>query len=527
MTLSDTSPSQQEASHADSFDLRGYIRILQNYWLGGVCVIVTCVLLTAAWTALQTPVYQTRATTLVQALGADNLNLAFAGETLTKSRAESYAQMAMSESIAESVISDLNLDATPGEVLAQIKSTLLVDTAVIEVTASGGTPEEAQSLANAWVTALIAQVKTLESPDGQDSQVVELTSLSVAPLPAAPTSPNIKTNLAIGFAVGLLAAVLYAFIRNVFDRRIRSVDSVERDFGVSVVGVLPIDPKIGSRNRILAEASGTAAFRKERFAVSEALRSMRTNLSYVHVDEPPRILVVTSAMPGEGKSTVSANLASAMASTGQAVVLIDCDLRRPTQEKVFGLAAGAGLTDVLSGRAEFADVVHSLGKRGNLSVVTAGRVPPNPSELLGSKRMTDLIQRLSEIAFVVLDAPPLLPVTDAAILSKAADGAVIVAQARRTTHDQLGRAINSIRRIGGTVTGVVLNRVPSGGTSSSEYGYYGTTYYGQDDDASASRRPTKGKPTKGKSAKSSRSGSRARSGRQDGDAPKYRRGNVA
>ena len=194
------------------------------------------------------------------------------------------------------------------------------------------------------------------------------------------------------------------------------------------------------------------------------------------VDHPPRVVVVTSPLPGDGKSTMSANLALAMAASGQQVVLIDGDLRRPMIAAIFGLVEGAGVTDILAGRAEVDDVAQTFGHLDTLRIVAAGRTPPNPSEVLGSERMKDLLRELSREAMVIVDAPPLLPVTDAAVLTHSADGAIVVVGAGRTTIDVLKKAMNNLERAGGRALGVVLNRVPRSGGGYYDYRYTGDYY---------------------------------------------------
>jgi capsular exopolysaccharide synthesis family protein len=201
------------------------------------------------------------------------------------------------------------------------------------------------------------------------------------------------------------------------------------------------------------------------------------------VDNPPRTIVVSSPLPGDGKSTLAGNLAVSLAAAGQHVILVDADLRRPMLATLFGLPEGAGLTDLLAGRAEIGDVAHNVDHSRNLAVITAGRIPPNPSELLGSNRMRDLIRKLSEHALVIIDSPPLLPVTDAAVLATAADGALIVVTAGKTTFDMLQRAHENLTKANARTLGIVLNRVPRRGSSA---GYYGYQYQG---DYAASEKP--------------------------------------
>jgi succinoglycan biosynthesis transport protein ExoP len=208
---------------------------------------------------------------------------------------------------------------------------------------------------------------------------------------------------------------------------------------------------------------------------AEAFRQLRTNLQFVEVTDNGRTFVVTSSVPGEGKSTTSANLAITLAEAGSKVLLIDGDLRRPKVAEYMGIEGAVGLTDHLIGHAELDDVVQPWGG-GNLEVLPAGQVPPNPSELLGSKAMIKLLADLDKkYDTVIIDAPPLLPVTDAAILAKlVSGGAIMVIGSDKITKNQLGAAITNLDTVGGRLVGIIMNLLPAKGANA--YGYY--SYYG-------------------------------------------------
>lgn len=201
----------------------------------------------------------------------------------------------------------------------------------------------------------------------------------------------------------------------------------------------------------------------EAHAYSEALRELRTNLTYVDVDSPARIIVVTSAVPVEGKSSMAANLAIAIASTGRQTILIDADLRRPVVTDVFGLPGGAGLTDVLSRHAELEGVLQPYGPVPSLYILGAGRIPPNPSELLGSRAMRSLLEDLGTESLILIDAPPLLPVSDAAVLGSFADGVIVTVKASATSIDEVEKALGNLSKVDAHALGLVLNQVPTKG----------------------------------------------------------------
>ena len=455
-------------------ELQDYLRILRAHvW---VIVILTIAGGAAAlgYSALQPTLYAATASGFVSTGFSDNLALANAGDTLAKSRARSYVDVAESRAVAQTVIEDLGLSQSPAALVTRISVSQPLDTVLITVTATDESPVFARDLADAWVAALSAQVEQLENPNAESgNNAIQLIPVEKAALPTTPVSPNTRLNVALGLLVGLALGVGYAVLRSQLDRRARTSEQIERELGLSVVGVIPIVPASKSSERV--QISRGDADSGKAPPVAEAFRRLRTNLQFMDVDNPPRIIVVTSARAGEGKSTVTANLAVALAAGGQQVVVVDGDLRRPTVAETFGLVEGAGLTDVLIGRAEVEDVLQPWGAGGRLRILPAGAVPPNPSELLGSKAMRKLLTDLAEDAIVIIDTPPLLPVTDAAVLAASTDGAIVVTEAGRTRLDELARAVAHIADVQARTLGVVLNKVPKTSVDASYYGTYTPT----------------------------------------------------
>ncbi len=458
--------------------LTEYLRVIRVHWKAIAAATLAGLLLASGWTIVQPRIYASESSGIVIAGGSENLSLSLAGETLAKSKAKSYKSIAASPLVADRVISDLNLDVTAGALLASITVAVPLDTAEISVTAKSTIPESAQAIADAWVRGIAAQVNELEQTLANESQPgsapsIRVVQLGKAILPTSPVSPNVSTSIILGVFGGLLAGLAYALLRNHLDRRLRRADDIERLFGVPVIGTLPVDHRLDGKSMVVdGRVLGPETTGRGNHAITEALRELRTNLQFIDVDNPPRIIVVTSSIASEGKSTVTANLAAILAEAGENVVVVDGDLRNPTVVNIFNLVPGVGVTDVLSGRAELHDVIQAWGNYPNLRIVGSGRIPPNPSELLGSHAMQSMLRALAQDAIVLIDAPPLLPVTDAAVLSRLADGAIVVANAGRTTRDELGKALDNVRRVKGHIYGVVLNRVPT--TGADAYHYYGS-----------------------------------------------------
>lgn len=450
--------------------LADYLLVARRYWLGILLFVAVATSGAFGWYLVQPRVYEAQSNGMVVTGGSDNLNLSLAGDNLSKSKAKSYRSLAESLLVAERVVKALGISASPQAVAGTVKVVVPVDSAELQVTATSSDPEQAKEVADAWVSALAAQVYEIEksmSSAGAEP-ATKVVPLAKATVPTAPVSPNLRLALGAGAAGGLALGLGYALVRNLLDRRIRAAAEIERRFRVPVIGTLPRDRRLVSETRIL-DVHGTGAGH----AMGEALRELRTNLHFIDVDSPPRVLLVTSSLPSEGKSTVIGNLAATIAAAGEGVIVVDADLRRPTAHQVFGVTGDVGVTDVLTGRATIDEVLQDWGPMPQLKVLAAGRIPPNPSELLGSRAMQHLLKELSQRAVVLIDTPPLLPVTDAAVLSRAADGTLVVARARKTTTDGLQRALGNLARVRGRVLGVILNCVATKGPDTYSYGYYG------------------------------------------------------
>ncbi|GAA2097083.1 polysaccharide biosynthesis tyrosine autokinase [Brevibacterium salitolerans] len=464
-------------------ELTDYWKIVRAHWLAMVAITCAGAVLGLGWALIQPKEYTADASGIVSAGVSSDLGTAMAGENYAKSRVVSYLDLAESRAVAESVVQELGLTESPESLIGQVTVTNPADTATIRVSARADTPENARDLAEAWVGAIGDQVTEVENANATEGEqsIVTFQSLDSAKLPTSPSSPNTKLAVGIGALAGLVAAIGYALLRNIFDRRIRSTAEVESQTDHAVIGTIPLHQGFTAENRIITSSGGNDrdARSSDEYAVAEAIRELRTNLQFMNIDNPPRSIVVTSSLPGEGKSTVTANLAATIAASGRRVVVIDGDLRRPMVAKTFGLLPGIGLTDVLIGEAQLSDVMQPWGDTGNLFVLGAGKVPPNPSELLGSNVLHELITELTAHAVVLIDAPPLLPVTDAAILTARTDGAIIIARARKTTYDALKAALRSLDRVHGRALGIILNGVPMKGAKADGYGYQYRAYYGK------------------------------------------------
>lgn len=458
-------------------ELSDYIRILRKNWLVIVIATLLGVSIAAGYSLTRTPMYESTSTVFVSTQTGETTSELQQGSQFTQGRITTYVGLVDQPYVLVPVIQELGIQVSVESLAERVTASADLNSTLINVTALDSDPIMAADLANAVGASLAEAVETLETRDGQQASPLKLTRVRDAAAPLSPVSPNVPLNLALGGLVGLALGIGFAVLRAVLDNRVRTSRDVEQLTDRPIIGAIPFDPKAKERPLILEADPHNPR--------SEAFRSLRTNLQFLEM-QGGHTFVITSSVPSEGKSTTTINLAVALADAGKRVALLDCDLRKPKVAEYLGLEGGAGLTDVLIGRARVADVMLPWGKRP-LYVLPAGKVPPNPSELLGSKQMNQLLEALAnEFDVVLCDAPPLLPVTDAAILSRSATGALVVVAAGRTTTHQLGGALDALDTVGAAIGGVVLTMVPTRGPDAYGYGYgYGYGTYGSPDPESS------------------------------------------
>jgi capsular exopolysaccharide synthesis family protein len=455
-------------------ELRDYLRVLRKRaWLI-VAATVVCAAAALATSLATTPVYEGGAKLLVVAKTDPDggTSSAYEGALLSQQLVKSFAQILGSRAIAEAA---LRLDPqpfTPSQLQGKIHAEPVIDTLLIELSVEDTDPARAKRLTNSVARAFITTL-----PELQNGSALRVSLVEPALKPTAPVRPRTRLNVSLGLLLGLMLGMGLAFLRELLDRSIRSPEVLEAAAGAPVVGTIP-PFKAGKQPIPVAE--------EPRTAVAEAFRKLRTNFAFLGIDRESQCCVVTSPSAGDGKSTVAANLAIALAQAGQRVAVIDADLRKPTLHKLFGLQQRVGTTTILLDQADARDAIQFLGP-DMPAVLTSGQLPPNPSELLGSRRMGELLAELRAAYDIVLvDCAPILPVTDPMVVSRFADGVLLVARAGTTTRDQANAARAACDKAGAKVFGTVLNATAV--TEADQPAYY--AYYGdpaeQDDDALAS-----------------------------------------
>jgi succinoglycan biosynthesis transport protein ExoP len=521
-------------------DLRRLIALVRS-WLP--LLVVAAVLSGGAGylvSRLQPKVYEAATTLLVgQALSTANPD--YTQLLVAQSLTSTYATVGHTRPMMEAVIKDLGLQTTPDDLSARVRVEAPRDTTTLTITAQDSDPAMAAKIANSLSSALVAASASIQGRDAafqksiddglvatqnlieatqqqvdqlvanpdrtpKDDATLEslqgrlaslrstyatllgfssgaatnlLTVIEPAVAPASPVLPRTLLNTLLAGALGLIVVFGVAFIADQLDDSIKDADAVRDVTGLSTLGTIARMRSHAGRSEIYQ----LAAILYPRSTVSEAYRTLRSNIEFAAVDGPVRTLLVTSASPQEGKSVTAANLAAVYAQAGRTVLLVDADLRSPSIDRLFRLDNTRGLTTLLGTNARTLGLVTHATEQENLRVLTSGPLPPNPAELLASHRMQGLLKTLEESAdIVIFDSPPLHPVTDAAVLSSFVDGTIMVVDAKRSRRRLVRLAREALGHAGATTLGVVLNRASS---ADKAYGQY----YGREEAVPASSDP--------------------------------------
>lgn len=446
-----------------------YLRILRKHWRSIVAIVLLTVIGAGVFSLMSKPTYTATTSIFLSVKSVTNAGELNSGSSFAENQVQSYARVARTPIVLQSVIDALGLGVTPEQLAGKVTATVPANTATVDIAVVDGDAAEAGRIANAIGDRLVATVKELSPPAANGGETVVATIIRPAATPTSPTTPKPAQNLALGLMLGLLLGAGQAVLRDTLNTVIRSEHDIARVTDRPVIGSIMLDQSLSEGPRsVIADPRSLRA---------ESYRRLRTNLQFLGLEERQRAIVVTSTVPGEGKTTTAINIAVTMAAAGERVLLVDADLRRPRIAEHFGLEGGAGLTTVLIGQATLDDVVQPQGSTG-LDVLASGPIPPNPSELLGFPEMKKLLDEATRrYDVVILDTPPLLPVTDAAILSHVTSGALIVVGSRIVRRPELDAALASLDRVETRVLGLVLNKVQKTDEDAYGYGYsYQHTY---------------------------------------------------
>lgn len=445
-------------------DLRDYLRVLRRQW---VLVLVGLILGTCVGLFLvlrATPLYSSTVRLFVSTPGSDTANAQmYQGGLFSQQRVASYADLIKGSTVAEKVLVRLGSDDAPAALVNQITATADPNSVILQVSVTDPSPARAQLLAQTTAEVFTDYVGELESSEDPARSPIRAAIVDDASQPINPVYPRPLITVGLGAIIGLLVGLAAAWLRETLDTTLKSVDDVQKVTGASMLGSVFFDPT--AVRKPLISGMSPHAPRVESFRV------LRTNLQFLDVDGESKTYAITSPLPGDGKSTTSINIAITLAETGRRTLLIEADLRRPKFGEYLNLEGTVGLTTVLIGQAELDEAIQPWGRSG-LDVILSGALPPNPAELLQSRAMATVMDELRRrYDVIIIDAPPILPVTDAALIAAQTSGAVLVLRHGRTTRDQAAQARQRLDAVGAQILGTVFNFVPHRATSAYGYGY--------------------------------------------------------
>jgi succinoglycan biosynthesis transport protein ExoP len=441
-------------------ELARYLLLVRKWWWLLVAGTLAAGVASYGISKTLTPIYSSTATLLVnqtQVPGTIAYNDILTSERLTST----YKELIGKRLVLEEVSDRLALPYSPAQLATMISVSVVTDTQLLRLSVENSDPALASEIANTTASVFIEQ-----NTENQLSRPGDVSIVEAATAPSVPVKPHVLLNTVMAAAIGLLLAAGAALLIEYLDDTVKSPEDLEANGLASLGAVARFQRPKAPQENLVAGSGSQRHF-------SEAYRVLRTNVQFSTIDRPGQTLLVTSANPGEGKTTTAANLALVMAQAGKKVVLVDSDLRRPSVHRLFGLSNEQGLTNLLLSTQSNVDGYAQRTRFDNLAVVTSGPLPPNPSELLASRRLDSIVENLKTQAdVVVFDSPPILAVTDATILASKVDGTMLVIDSGKTRSQALQRAKDALVRSKTHLLGAVLNKLKRRGG-----GYYYHYYY--------------------------------------------------
>ncbi|MDO4665327.1 MAG: polysaccharide biosynthesis tyrosine autokinase [Actinomycetaceae bacterium] len=453
-----------------------FFRILSQHILAIVLIIIVSVTAGIGLFLTTPKQYQANGQAILNVLSSqDNVLQAASAAALAQSKAKAYQDLFQSLSVMKSVSEKVEGAPSPSDLISRTGVTLSPGGLTYNIVARSTNPGQARDIVEQTIEATSKQVRKIEGASGR-SPSVEVVSLSEVAKPVSPYAPKLYRYITFSFIIGVILAIMFAVLRSALDTKVRSMRDVNKRYSSPVLGEIP-SQKIAKNQKIDIRSSNVASI------YTESLRKVRTNLQFANVDEKLESILMTSSVQGEGKTTISVNLARIIAQDGRKTILVDADLRRPTVHQYFGYSNNVGLSTVLSGQVNLADAIHTTNDP-NLLVLPSGSIPPNPAELLGSKRMTQIVEVLSRDYFVIIDGAPINPVTDSTLLGAKVDGVLLVVALGKVTKEALQSATSTLTQVQLPLLGFILNKSHEVQEGTGKYGGY---YVARNDYNNASR----------------------------------------
>ena len=444
----------------EEINIKEFFSYLKHYILAFIVfALVAAVGVTIYESMFKKPIYQAQTTVVIAKSDETEVGTATTLNEINASQklASTYSVIAKSELVLNQVINELELNTTASELSKNLTIKPVDDTAVLGITVKYPTAEMSAVIANKIASVFSAEVARIY-------KIENVTQLSVAVEPEKPANDTLKRDLILAVVISIFAVAGFAFLRFYLDDSVKHSDDVEKTIGMPVAGrVLKSDEK-RKLSELVVEKSPKAI-------VSENIKSLRTNLQFTAVDKDLKTILITSTNASEGKSFISSNLAISFAQADKRVLIVDCDLRKGRLHKLFGVPNTNGLSNLLTNDLRYFGKYIQKTKIKNLDIITCGTYPPNPSELLASKKNKRLIDMLCDYYdIIIFDGVPVGGLADSVILSSFVDETLIVVKDGETAKGDLMVAKESLEKVGARIAGIVFNMVNK--KSSKYYNYY-------------------------------------------------------
>lgn len=453
----------------EEIDLKDFF----NYIKSKIIFIVILIIMFLAFVIIydkniKTPMYKTYTTLVLtqsEQKNSSNSTITQNDILLNKNLVSTYSEIIKSELILEQVIENLGIEVTTSELSRNISVAALNDTEILKISVLNADPKTAASLANEIADVFTTEIKKIYKIDN-------VSTIDKAKVPNQVANNTFKRDIVLAIFLGIFAGIGIIFVLYYFDDTIKSNENIEEKIGLPVLSkIFKSDVKTSKNDKNKTEL---VLSKYPKSLVSESIKTLRTNLQFSSVDEEIKTILITSSMPGEGKSFISSNLAIAFAQAKKRVLLIDCDMRKGRQHLLFKISNSRGLSNLLISKVKPDEISSYINETSikNLDLITRGACPPNPSELLGSKKNKQIIEILKkEYDIIIFDGAPCNGIADSLIMSSLIDKVIIVSAESVTPKEIIENTKNSLDKVDASIAGIVINKVDRKNVK--YYGYYG------------------------------------------------------